>query len=116
VVKIRLVRKGVSVDQGLQRLIRVKLSFTLQRLAHRVRWVRILIEDTNGPRGGLDKRCVVSVGGDGFETRVVDVRDTGLHAAIADALQLAARSVVRALERGRERVGAKPAGRAAAPA
>ena len=111
VVKVRLVRKGVSADAKLQGFIRAKLDTTLQRLAHRVRWVRILVEDLNGPRGGLDKRCVVSVGGDAFETRVVDVRDAALPAAVAGALQLAARSVVRALERSRDGALRPPSGR-----
>jgi putative sigma-54 modulation protein len=114
VVRVRLVRKGVSVDAALRSFITEKLGSTLRRLAHRVRWVRILVEDTNGPRGGLDKRCVVSVGGDAFETRVVDVRDVALPAAVAGALQLAARSVVRAIERGRDGSFKRPYGHASA--
>ncbi len=101
-MKLRLVQKGVLLDPGLRRFISDRVSAILRRLEPQVRWVRILLEDTNGPRGGLDKRCVVSTGGDTLETRVVEVRAVELRAAISSALRRSARSVIRALERERD--------------
>jgi len=100
-VKVRLARKGVSIDQGLQRFIRDELSSTLQSLSGRVRWVRSLLEDTNGPRGGSDKRCVVSVAGDTLETRVVDVRDTHVRGTPVRRIRLGHPTPAAARSRGR---------------
>jgi putative sigma-54 modulation protein len=100
-MKVRLVRKGVVADEDLQSFIGAKLQSTLSRLAHRVSTVRIQVEDMNGPRGGLDKRCVVLLSGRGFDSLIIDVRDTRLYPAIASALESAARAVVRALQRQR---------------
>lgn len=34
-----------------------RLQFALGRFGERIQRVMIYLEDTNGPRGGLDKRC-----------------------------------------------------------
>lgn len=112
---IQLVRRGVTFDEGFRAFIEEKVDLTLSHLRPQVRWVRILLEDTNGPKGGLDKRCLVAVGGDGFETRVVEVREAGLYPAAARALQIIARAVVRVLGRERRRVGSRRKRRSVMP-
>jgi putative sigma-54 modulation protein len=104
-MKIQLVRKSVDFDNGMREFIEERVDSNLRRFSGRITWVRIQLEDTNGPKGGMDKRCIVSAGGDDFETRVVEVRDVGLRAAVSRALQIVSRSVVRALERARELTG-----------
>ena len=112
-MRIRVAQKGIKLDDEQTAFIKGKVDTALGRLSAHVRWVHIQLEDTNGPKGGLDKRCVVSVGGDRLETRVVEVRDVGVHAAVAHALDIAARAVIRWLGRERDVVNAsRPAARA----
>ncbi len=101
-VKIKVVRKSVTFEPGFLGFVDDKVRSTFRKLSHQVGWVRIQVEDMNGPRGGLDKRCVVSVGGDRLQTVLVDVRDAEIHSAVGSALRTASRAVVRALERARD--------------
>jgi len=100
-MKVTIVKRGVVVDDALRAFVQDKVEMTLGRLANDVRSVRIQLKDTNGPRGGLDKRCLVTIAGTRFEACVVETRDVGIHAAIAQALHIASRSVIRALQRQR---------------
>ena len=38
-----------------------RLSFALHRFEHRIRRVKVLLIDLNGPRGGIDSRCSMTV-------------------------------------------------------
>ena len=104
-MRVAIVRRGVVVDEALSAFVHSKVESTLGRLEHEVRSVRIQLEDTNGPRGGMDKRCVVSVSGDRFKVSVVETRDASLHAAVAQALHIVSRTVIRALQRDRHLFG-----------
>jgi putative sigma-54 modulation protein len=99
-VQLRIVGKGLVVDEGVRGCVRERVDATLDRLASKVASVRIQLTDENGPRGGLDKRCVLTVTGS-FETKVVDVRDSSVESAVGQALHIASRSIVRSLERDR---------------
>jgi hypothetical protein len=101
-MKVTMVKRGVAVDEALRSFVQDKVETSLGRLEHDVRSVRVQLQDTNGPRGGLDKRCVVTVTGDRFRPLVVDTRDVALRAAVAQALHIASRMVVRALQRERD--------------
>lgn len=100
-MKLQLVRRGVTFDDDFRRFIDEKVDATLRRFSSKIGWVRILLEDTNGPRGGIDKRCTVSVGGARLETQIVEARDSRLHAALSRALHIANRALVRTLSRER---------------
>lgn len=112
-MQVRIVGKGLVVDEGVRACVRDKIDTTLDRLSSKIAAVRIQLTDENGPRGGLDKRCVLTVTGS-FETKVVDVRDSTVEAAIAQALHIASRSIVRSLERDRT-AGARMTLRGAVP-
>jgi hypothetical protein len=42
-------------------LLRRRLEFALGRFASRLREVSAHVSDVNGPRGGVDKRCVITL-------------------------------------------------------
>lgn len=104
-MRVTIVRRGVLLDEPLRSFVHDKIDTSLGRLHRAIRSVRVQIEDTNGPRGGLDKRCVVTVSGDRFEPCVVETRDVSMQAAVAQALHIAARSLIRALQRDRDASG-----------
>ena len=76
---------------GLAELIQHRLQRALGRFANRVRRVRVCLNDVNGPRGGIDKRCRMRV--DLFPRGAVVVEAVG--AAFEQALFGAAERVVR---------------------
>jgi len=79
-----------------------RVLFALNRFAPRVRAVRIVLCDINGPRGGKDAACLVRVtGADGWTVTVSDVNfDPGR--ALAHAVGRAGRAVARQVERLRD--------------
>jgi hypothetical protein len=106
-MKIEVRARGVELDGQLGDYVERSLRFALGRFSSRARLVRVRLEDLNGPKGGVDKRCVVTVSGDGFERCVVDVRDTTVQAAVDQAAGIASRAVARALERARDLSGGR---------
>jgi hypothetical protein len=70
-----------------------RLLYTLGRFGNRVRRVMLRLEDLNGPRGGLDKRCHIEARLAGRGVLVVDVRDVELEPAVSRAAERMARRV-----------------------
>jgi len=80
-------------------LARDRFEFALRRFGHRVRSLVVRVTDVNGPRGGIDKRCQVTVQLQGpSRTVVIDDVDTDAAIAIGRAADRTARSVARAIE------------------
>ena len=87
--------------------IKRRIGFALARLSDELTSVLIRLDDLNGPRGGIDKRCRVLLRGPKIGERVVEETDTEWGPAIDRALSLAGRSVVRALDRVRRERGTR---------
>ena len=93
----------VNVDPLLREYIDRHLYFALGRFGPAIDHVDIRLGDTNGPRGGVDKRCRIVVrlrAADSTSIAIDDV-DKSLHAAIARATARVGRTVARTLDRKR---------------
>jgi len=64
-----------------------------------VKAIELTARDVNGPRGGVDKECRVLVKLKRMQDIVVTAKDESLSKAIPCAIDRAARSVGRAIER-----------------
>jgi hypothetical protein len=80
-------------------LARTRLEFALGRFAGRVRSVSVSLTDLNGPRGGLDKKCLIAVRLD-RPPRVIVIEDVDADAAVVvcRAAERTARAVARAID------------------
>jgi ribosome-associated translation inhibitor RaiA len=78
------------------------LHYALGRFEGRVNVVTARLADLNGPRGGVDKRCRISVAVRAGDPVLVEDADTDLYAAIDRAAERAGRAVWRQLARRRE--------------
>jgi hypothetical protein len=81
------------VDDASRAFIERRLLFALGRFGSRIQRVMVRLEDLNGPRGGLDKRCHIEVRMPGRGVLVVDVRDLELGPAVSRAAERIARRV-----------------------
>lgn len=81
-----------------------RLSFALGRFADRIRSVRLVVADQNGPRGGPDKLCRVDVRGTGWSVHVEDI-DAATNTVVDRVADRAGRTVARKIGRLRERGG-----------
>lgn len=90
-----------------------RLRFALSRFEQRIRQVAVQVTDLNGPRGGLDKQCRVTVTLSPSGKVMVGATDANLHAAVDRAADRLERSVTRQLERKRKSPTKKSSGFAA---
>jgi len=48
---------GFPINDRLRAVVERRLTYALSRFASRLRRVVVRLDDQNGPRGGVDKRC-----------------------------------------------------------
>lgn len=80
-----------------------RARFHFSRFAHELSRVVLRVADINGPRGGVDKECRVTVTGPRVSAASLDVRSTDPFAAVDEAVDRMARTVARQLDKGRSR-------------
>lgn len=118
--------KDIRITKQLRGHIERRLCFALERFARRIRRVRVSLGDLNGPRGGVDKHCRVTVVLVSSTVIVIEDRDSSIYAAIARVADKAGVCIGRRLERhkgggkymkisrllSQERIGRHPRARA----
>lgn len=87
-------RRSKTVEEHARR----RVGFALDRFAERIRNVSIHFEDVNGPKGGVDKRCLVEAHGS-FAPVVASANAENHFVAANRALKTLERIVVRSVER-----------------
>lgn len=60
-MRILCTAKGFALTDGLESQVHQRIRLGLDRFAHLICSVQVLIRDENGPKGGLDKRCTVEL-------------------------------------------------------
>jgi putative sigma-54 modulation protein len=100
-MRIVIRARNEAVSPEVRAWVRDRVAFGFARLSGALRDVRVSLDDANGPRGGVDKVCRLSVRGRFDDAVVIEQRDTGVERAVDAAVDRAERSVVRALERRR---------------
>lgn len=99
-MQIAIKTRGFALTEALKNHAHTRLCFTLSHATDRIRRVGIRLSDINGPRGGVDKRCLVEVRLDGLPTVVIEDTQSDMYTAIDRAVGRAARTVMRRLEHG----------------
>jgi putative sigma-54 modulation protein len=101
--------RGFSLTSAIAARVRKRLDFLLGRGFNRLRRVDVTLSDLNGPRRGVDKRCLIKVSIDGLRPVVVEDIQSDLYMAIDRAAGRASRTVVRrmALDISRRRAEAQ---------
>ena len=94
---------GSALDADQKEYLQRKLARMLAKFGPAVERTSVRLEDVNGPRGGIDKRCQVKVVLKGLQSVYVDERHRSVQAAMDRALTRADRAVRQALQRHRTR-------------
>ena len=92
---------GVSIEDTDREYLRRKLKRQLGKFTRSVERVSVRIEDLNGDRGGIDKRCRVKVVLRGLPSIVVDEHHHSTRAAMDRALHRTETAVQRSVQRRR---------------
>ena len=108
-MKIGIKCRGFSLTSAIAGRVHKRLDFLLGGRIRRLRRVDVTLSDLNGPRGGVDKRCLIKVSIDGLRPVVIEDVQSDLHMAIDRAAGRASRTVVRrmALDNSRRRATAQ---------
>lgn len=78
-----------------------RAQFQLSRYGHELKTVVIRLSDENGPRGGIDKKCQVTLTSRRFGTVSVQEMDADVHVAVNTSIERASRAMARMLERAK---------------
>ena len=102
-MEIDIQAHNVSLTRGLREHIKRRLAFSLSTRYERIRRILVRISDINGPRGGNDKRCLIQVVLPRQADVVIEDTESSLYAAIDRAVSRVSRTVMRRLERSRDK-------------
>ena len=108
-MQIDIQTHGFSLTGALREYTERRLRFALARATNRVRRIAVRFIDTNGPRGGVDKRCRIRVTLNGHGEVVIEDTETNLYLAIDRAADRIGRTVMRRLARRSVHPGENPA-------
>ncbi len=96
-MKLQLTAHGIELTPELRERVQRRLYFALGRFSRRIARLSIRLDDVAGPNGASDKCCTVRVEAGLSQAVVVREHQDDIHAALALALERAARTVERRL-------------------
>lgn len=93
--------RNLTVSDALREHCETRLHFALGRFSDQVTRISVRLMDQNGPRGGVDKSCQLTV--HLRKARSIHIEDVNenLFAAVAEAADRASHAVARELSRSR---------------
>ena len=97
-MKIGIQCRGFTLSSAIAGRVRNRLGFLLGRGFNRLRRVDVTLSDLNGPRGGVDKRCLIEVSIDGLCPVVVEDIQSDRYMIIDRSAGRASRTLVRRME------------------
>ena len=100
-MKIEVRFRGLVSSPAMYELVVRRIHVHLSRFGRQLSGVFIRIGDINGPKGGVDKRCQVTVRGPRVGTTSLEDLSGDTASAIDMALERVARAVGRSVERTR---------------
>ncbi len=94
--------RRIEIDAALRAHVERRLRFALGRFGERITKVTVRFEDANGPRGGVDKQCQISVALRPSGSVLVEDIDADLRLVVDRSADRAGRAVDRDLQRRRD--------------
>jgi putative sigma-54 modulation protein len=102
-MQIQISGRKMKPSNRLREHIQRRLNFALQRFAQHIRKLHVQVRDLNGPRGGVDKSCQLTIFLMSGATRVLEERAKSAYLAIDCLVDKAATSIARRLQRKHDR-------------
>lgn len=96
---IELVDRSGEMADGLKQLAERRLQFALSNYDYRIQNVSVVINDLNGPRGGIDKEVRICVRMKRHGEIVITDRDEDLATCVSRAAARCGRAVARSVDR-----------------
>ena len=100
-MRVRIQARDFALTDALRQHTERRVRFALTRFASRLQQVTVRLDDVNGPRRGVDKRCSIQISVSRQPQVVVEDTEADLYEAIDHAVARAGRIVGRNLARER---------------
>lgn len=100
-MRLGILARGIALTDSIRLYAQRRLKTALGRYPQTLESVQVRLADVNGPRGGIDKHCVIEVRGPALTPIIVRERDADLYVAIDRAAERVDRAVGRRLSRNR---------------
>jgi ribosomal subunit interface protein len=91
--------RGFELGESLRQHVERRARFAIGRFSPRIVTLSVRLVDTNGPRGGVDKSCVMTVRLQRLGEVHVSEQDDDPYVAVDRATERLGRAVARAIER-----------------
>lgn len=101
-MKVTLKFHSIPRQPQLVEHIRYRANFEMGRFARRVLRLDVTLTDENGPRGGMDKTCLITAWLRDLAPVIISSSDTSEREAVDRSFHRLRGAVTRALERARE--------------
>ncbi|WP_025918037.1 HPF/RaiA family ribosome-associated protein [Herminiimonas sp. CN] len=96
-----IIAKGLKAQRAIRDYAARRFDFALNRIQHNIRAATLRISDKDGPKGGIDKRCLVQLSVPGLPDIVVTETAHNVNVAIDRAIHRAAYTAQRLLARAK---------------
>jgi hypothetical protein len=100
-MRIQIRFLGLHSSESLREYALRRIHLHMSRFGRELRGVVVRISDLNGPKGGVDKQCRITVQGPRVGSSTLDEVNGDVYAAVGSAVERVSRAVGRQLERAR---------------
>lgn len=90
--------RDLELSHSLREFVEYRLAFALSRFQDRIRDVVVVLSDINGPKSGIDKRCLLKVRLRGLSELLIEETEADFQIAVNRAADRAKRTLVRRLQ------------------
>jgi putative sigma-54 modulation protein len=101
-MNLHIYSKGFKLTDAIREYAESRTRYAITRISYKVSSVKVILSDENGPRGGVDKKCQISLKMEGFNDLVVQEMDEDLYEAISRCTVRLRRVSQRKVERMRD--------------
>ncbi|RMF96963.1 MAG: HPF/RaiA family ribosome-associated protein [Planctomycetota bacterium] len=108
-MELRVQTRHVNLDSTTRDLLDRRMNFALGQFNGWIHSVDVVLEDVNGPKGGVDKHCRVLVSLRGGKVIKIEDLDADLVTVINRTADRVSQAVGRELDRRKHRKGGMPA-------
>ena len=103
-MQITTTARDIELTGSLREYVENRLAFALSRFQDRIGGVAIVLSDVNGPKNGIDKRCLLKIRPRGLSEFIIEEIESDFQSALNRAADRAKRTLARQLRRRGERL------------
>ncbi len=105
---INITDRSDILDPESRRLTERRLLFAMSRFSSRIKNVKLVVADENGPRGGVDKCCRLSVALYHATDVVISDKDTDIVRCVSRVAERAGRAIARVIDKSNDFSRSRP--------